>query len=447
MSSGITTWRSRREAALRASWWLPLLLLVASDYKLRRRASDQAISGSADPFIFLELGVYLAVGCYLLVRLRPTLRNHAVMVWTAGYLLAAAVSTLYAPFPVFALVRGVQLVIILLALLQFVHDADLAVMRRLLHGYVVLTTASIAIGLAYVAPQTGEQIGRFTWLFTHSVVAGAMLAASVVILFGMWLTHRTAGLPWARWAYAVLLVVHVVALMQTRTRGSIGSAVVAIIIITLLWLDAKGARDLFIAGSVLVTLIALTAAGPIVTYLLRNSDFEQLVSLNRRTDLWALAIEMFAERPLIGFGFTSTRGLFLERTSLGGAHNAYVNVLVDLGLVGLFWWGGLVVLTVVHIGRLRRRVRRERGLEVLTFDALTMTGLMVCMLINALTAEYLAGGVGAAAMLLYLVGAWVVIAGDAADSVVTERRLFPRAARQPATSRAGTAPAPGPSGR
>lgn len=438
MSSGITTWRSRRDAALRASWWLPLLLMVASDYKLRRRASDQAISGSADPFIVVELGIYMAVGCYLVVRLRPTMRNHVVMVWTVGYLLAAAASTVYAPFPVFALVRGVQLVVILLTLLQFVHDADLAVMRRLLHGYVVLVTASIGIGMAYVAPQTGEQLGRFTWLYTHSVVAGAMLAASVVMLFGMWLTHRTAGLPWGRWAYALLLVVHVVALLQTRTRGSIGSAMVAMVIVTLLWLDAKGARDLFIAASVLVTLVVLTVAQPILAYLLRNSDFEQLASLNRRTDLWAMAIDMFAERPLIGFGFTSTRGLFLERTSLGGAHNAFVNILVDLGVVGLVWWGGLVVLTIVHIGRLRRRVRRERGLEALAFDALTMTGLMVCMLINALTAEYLAAGVGAAAMLLYLVGSWVVIASDAADSVLTERRRFPRAAQ------ASVPPSPGP---
>lgn len=442
MSSGIVTWRSRHEAVLRATWWLPLLLMVASDYKLRRRASDQAISGSADPFIIVELAIYLAVGCYLLVRLRPTMRHHVVMVWMAGYLLAAAASTLYAPFPVFALVRGVQLVVILLALLQFVHDADLAVMRRLLHGYVVLVTASIAIGLAYVAPQTGEQLGRFTWLYTHSVVAGAMLAASVVILFGMWLTHRTAGLPWVRWAYGLLLVVHIVALLQTRTRGSIGSAMVAMVVVTLLWLDAKGARDLFIAASVFVTLVVLTVAQPILAYLLRNSDFEQLASLNRRTDLWAMAIEMFAERPLIGFGFTSTRGLFLERTSLGGAHNAFVNVLVDLGLIGMLWWGGTVVLIVVHVGRLRRRVRRERGLEALAFDTLTVTGLMVCMLINALTAEYLAGGVGAAAMLLYLVGAWVVLAGDAADAVTTERRRFPRAAHASSDTRIGAGSSP-----
>jgi exopolysaccharide production protein ExoQ len=446
MSSGLVTWRSRHEAVLRATWWLPLLLMVASDYKLRRRASDQAISGSADPFIVIELGIYLAVGCYLLVRLRPTMRHHIVLVWMAGYLLAAAASTLYAPFPVFALVRGVQLVVILLALLQFVQDADLAVMRRLLHGYVVLVTASIGIGLAYVAPQTGEQLGRFTWLYTHSVVAGAMLAASVVILFGMWLTHRTAGLPWVRWAYGLLLVVHIVALLQTRTRGSIGSAMVAMVVVTLLWLDAKGARDLFIAASVFVTLVVLTVAQPILAYLLRNSDFEQLASLNRRTDLWAMAIEMFAERPLIGFGFTSTRGLFLERTSLGGAHNAFVNVLVDLGLIGMLWWGGLVVLIIVHVGRLRRRVRTERGLEALAFDALTVTGLMVCMLINALTAEYLAGGVGAAAMLLYLVGAWVVLAGDAADSVTTERRRFPRATRVSSDAWIGAGSSPEASG-
>lgn len=429
MTAGLVTWRSRRDAVARASWWLPIALMVASDYKLRRRASDQAISGAADPFIVLELGVYLAIACYLVVRLRPTMRRHIVLVWMAGYLLSAAASALYAPFPVFALVRAFQAVVVLLAMVQLVNDADLAVMRRVVHGYVVLVTASIGIGLAYVAPQTGEQIGRFTWLYTHSVVAGAMLAASVVILFGMWLTHTTAGLPWARWIYAALLIVHVVALVQTRTRGSIGSAVLAMVVMALLWLDARGARDLFIAASVLVVTIALTAAGPIVRYLLRDSDLAELASLNRRTDLWTMALEFFAERPLIGFGFTSTRGLFLERTSLGGAHNAYVNVLVDMGLIGLFWWGGLVALIVVHVVRLRRRSRRERGLEPLAFDALALIGLLVSQLVNALTAEYLAAGVGAVAMLLYLMGAWVIIAGDAADAVATERRRFPRSAR------------------
>ena len=71
----------------------------------------------------------------------------------------------------------------------------------------------------------------------------------------------------------------------------------------------------------------------------------------------------------------------------------------------------------------------ERGLEPLAFDALALIGLLVSQLVNALTAEYLAAGVGAVAMLLYLMGAWVIIAGDAADAVATERRRFPRSAR------------------
>jgi len=409
------TWRSKSSFVTSVVWWMPLALIIATEYKLRRRANDAAVSGSADPFIVLELGVYAFIGVYLLLRLKPKMRPNLILMWTVGWCLTAAVSTLYAPSPLLALVRGGQLVIIALLVLQFVNDGDVAMMRRFVHGYVVLVSASIAIGLVYVAPTSNEQSGRFTWLFTHSVVAGSMLAISTVLLFSMWLTHRVARLPWARWVYALLFVLNVVFLVRSRTRGSIGAALVALLVVLVLWLRAAGKRDLMVSAVVVMSALALTVGGPIIAFYLRDSDASELASFNNRTLVWTIAADVIEARPFHGMGLTASRSVFLEQTGLGGAHNAYINVLVDVGLLGIFWWGGLVVLVFAGGWRLRRRVRRVAGAEALTFDTVAIVGVMVCQLINAITAEYVGAGVSAAALMLYMTGAWVVLVGDACD--------------------------------
>lgn len=414
---GLVLWRDRRAQATAAVWWMVLALIVATEYKLRKRGNDQTVSGSVDAFILLELAVYGAIGLYVLVKLRPNLRPVPIVVWTVGWCLTAAVSTLYAPSPLLAIVRAAQLVIVVLLVLRITNIGDVSMMRRFVHGYVVLTTASVFVGLAFVAPQTGEQVGRFTWLFTHSVVAGAMLGMSTVILFGMWLTHRVAQLPWARWIYGAMLVINFVSLVRTRTRGSIGAAVLAIVVITVLWLRAAGKRDLLVSTIVVVLAVAFTIGHRIVAYYLRDTDTSKLTSFNNRTKVWEIAIASFERRPLHGRGLTASRSLFLEQTGLGGAHNAYINVLVDVGLLGMFWWGGLLLLVFAGGWRLRRRVRRTENAEPLTFDTVVIVGLMVCQLVNAVTAEYVGAGVSAPALMLYMTGAWVVLVGDACDAL------------------------------
>lgn len=413
----LVTWRPKSTFVTSVTWWMPLALIVATEYKLRRRANDAAVSGSADPFIVLELAVYAFVGLYLLLRLKPRIRPNMVLIWIVGWCLSAAVSTLYAPSPLLALVRGGQLVVVVLLVLQFVDDADMAMMRRFAHGYVVLVSVSIAIGLAFVAPTSNEQRGRFTWLFTHSVVAGSMLAISTVLLFSMWLTHRVARLPWARWVYGMLCVLNLVFLIRSRTRGSIGAALAAMVVILVLWLRAAGKRDLMISAVVVISALALTVGGPIVAFYLRDSDASELASFNNRTLVWTIAVDVIEARPFHGMGLTASRSVFLEETGLGGAHNAYINVLVDVGLIGMFWWGGLMVLVLAGGWRLRRRVRRVAGAEPLTFDTVAVVGVMVCQLINAITAEYVGAGVSAAALMLYMTGAWVVLVGDACDEL------------------------------
>jgi len=313
------------------TWWLvPMLMVVATEYKFRRRSINDALSGAVDPFIAVELGIYGMIGVWAALKLgprTPKLNGLLVLMW--GYILTTAVSSLYSTFPLLALARGVQIIIIGLVMQLLAQDGTLRMFDRLLHAWVVLITISIGVGLVYVAPVTGPQEGRFTWLSVHSVSAGSILAISVCVVFGMWLRAGSPGLPWTRNTYGLLFIVQLVALLMTRTRGSIGAAIIALGLMAWLWSTNRMKSQLVTSVAVGAGAFMFAFGGPILSFLLRTESTQSITTLNRRTEIWSLAWESFLDNPLQGLGFASARGVFYDDTGLGGAHNALINVMID----------------------------------------------------------------------------------------------------------------------
>ncbi len=396
-------------------WVVPLLMIVATEWKIRRRSIDDLLSGSIDPMIAIELLVYALVGLWAIWRLvpsRPRLQPLMMIMW--GYVLTTAVSSLYSSFPMLALARAVQLVIIATVVQLLASQGNLVTIGRFLHGWIVLLTVSIAAGLAYVAPTTGPQEGRFTWLSVHSVSAGSMLALSVPLLFGLWLTAGRRRLPWPRWAYGSLFLVHLVFLLLTRTRGSIGGALVAIAVMAWLSSGRRMKPELVLGSLVIGGALALAFGRPVLEFLTRGETVDQIGTFNRRTEIWSLAWESFLQRPLFGLGFNSAKGVFFDETGLGGAHNAAINVMIDVGLAGLIWWVALIVGCLVVLGRLRRSERRSPVLlagatGTARSDHLVLLGLFTAMLVNSITTEGLGAGVNVSAIWLFVAAAWLTL--------------------------------------
>jgi O-antigen ligase len=396
-------------------WVVPLLLIVATEWKIRRRNIDDLLSGSIDAMIAVELLVYALVGLWAIWRLvpsRPRFQPLMMIMW--GYVLTTAASSLYSSFPMLALARAVQLVIIAAVVQLLAGQGTLETIARFLHGWIVLLTVSIAAGLAYVAPTTGPQEGRFTWLSVHSVSAGSMLALSVPLLFGLWLTAGRRPLPWPRWAYGSLFLVHLVFLLLTRTRGSIGGALVAIAVMAWLSSGRRMKPELVLGSLVIGGALALAFGRPVLEFLTRGETVDQIGTFNRRTEIWSLAWESFLERPLFGLGFNSAKGVFFDETGLGGAHNATINVMIDVGLAGLIWWFALIVGCLVVLARLRLGDRRSPILlpgatGTARSDHLILIGLFTAMLVNSITTEGLGAGVNVSAIWLFVVAAWLTL--------------------------------------
>jgi O-antigen ligase len=417
-------------------WIAPIVVILAIEYKFRRRSIDDALSGSIDVMIALELLTLALIGTWSLWRLlrsKPRLEPVMILMW--GYILTTSVSALYSAFPMLALARAVELIIIGTVVQLVSSQGSFGTISRLLHAWVALISLSILAGLAYVAPTTGPQEGRFTWLSVHSVSAGSMLAVSVPVLFGLWLVAARRPLPWSRWIYGALLVVQLVFLLLTRTRGSIGGALVALAVMAWLASGRKARPELVLGSLIAGGAFSLAFGGQILEFLTRGETVDQIGTFNRRTEIWSLAWDSFLERPFFGLGFNSAKGVFFDETGLGGAHNSVINVMIDVGLAGLIWWALLIGSALVLLGRLRRIERRSPVLLLgatgtARSDQLILTGVFVALLINSITTEGLGAGVNVMAIWWFLSCAWLTLL-DVDQRRVARRRAASRR-REPA---------------
>jgi O-antigen ligase len=241
-----------------------------------------------------------------------------------------------------------------------------------------------------------------------------MLALSVPIVLGLWIAAGRRPMPWPRWVYGSLFAIHLVFLLLTRTRGSIGGAIVAIIVMAWLSSGRRLKPELVLGSLVIGGALALAVGRQVLEFLTRGESVDQIGTFNRRTEIWSLAWDSFLEHPVFGLGFNSAKGVFFDETGLGGAHNAAINVMIDVGLVGLAWWLALIIGAIVVLRRLQAVERRSPVLLLgasgtARSDHLILIGVFTAMLVNSITTEGLGAGVNVSAIWLFVVCAWLTI--------------------------------------
>lgn len=417
---------SRPEGMSRTGrWWItaaPLLLMVASEYKVRLRAYDQAISGSADPFVVLEIACYAAVALYLVARfgvsVRPT-RVPALVLAAYAYVVVLALSAAASPYLALAVVRGAQLVVLLALSRVIARHGSRAGLHRFAHGFAVLVAGSVSFGVVVPFPRIPTQEGRFTWLYVHPVIAGEYVGLATVVLVG-YLAARRIQRPGPRLGWAIylgLLAICVAGLLGTRTRGAVVGAAFGALLV--LWSLRQGRRRVDLAAVVIgvVTVAGLVGASAVRSFLTRGESTAQLATLNSRTTLWSQALGAFTQHPTYGYGLGASRGLFLDTIGLGGGHNALVNLLVDAGLVGAGAWLALLATLVVAL------VRLPHAADGVSVDRAIMLGVLGFLLVDSVFTEALGAAATVAATWLFILIAWAELIRDrVGHPAVTARR-------------------------
>jgi exopolysaccharide production protein ExoQ len=397
-----------------------LVLVVASDYKVRVRPNDQSISGNADLFVLLEIGLYGLVAAFLVLRFGrpPRVRRVTGPAFLAiAWVLVTAVSALYSPYPALATIRAVELVIVLLLARALARHASRAQLHQLAHGFILLVAASVVFGVLFPMERFPLQQDRFTWLRLHPVQAGIFVGIATVLAV-LYLLAGSAPRPGPRWprpVYAVLLTLVGGGLIGTNTRGATLGAAIGIGLIAFATRSGSRKVDIGVLLGVASIAVTLASSAQIAAFFARGEDARRLASLNSRTELWAEAMVFVREQPLYGWGMGATRGLFLDSTGLGGGHNALVNALVDTGLVGAALWLAMVLTVVILAALVPASVAGAR------WDRALILGIMVFLLTDSIFTDGPAAAANVASTWLLIMVAWV----DVLRSDVAAARVAP----------------------
>jgi len=230
------------------------------------------------------------------------------------------------------------------------------------------TTAGI-IGL-YTAVtwmfQTGEveqgDYARAEGIFGYPNALGGFLALAIPPIFAL---AASENLWWRRLLGNLLFTAAMVGLALTYSRGAwIGTAVALLLLLPIL------KRGWLVVGLALTT-VMVTTAGNVLVRAESVATPEQGTSYTSRVEIWQTSLKLLAEHPLRGVGlgnFGQAYGNFmvpdlpLLAEALGTpdeAHDLFLNLAVEVGLVGAGAFAWLLVVGFLRAWQARRSADRR----------------------------------------------------------------------------------------
>jgi O-antigen ligase len=252
---------------------------------------------------------------------------------------------------------------------------------RLVVGAVVLAVVA-AVGLALAGfdlapPQSPADAAAVEGRLQGVVGDPNLMAAFIVPALVLAAALRNGVDARAKSLLLAAIVVLVAGLAATQSRGGLLAAAVAFIAALLVM---RGRRAAVLgAGALAVLVIGIwLSTNPAVLERLQSAEQDRG---NGREDLWLVAWRMSADHPMTGVGldnFTLHSGEYVRRPGAlryvdlvvddpHVAHNTYLQMLAETGVVGLGLTLALAAIAVSSALRAARRFERlgEHGLAVL----------------------------------------------------------------------------------
>ena len=206
-------------------------------------------------------------------------------------------------------------------------------------------------------------------------------------------SRRNARSEAEKWMYSGVLVYVMVAAAGAGSRsGAIGAALA-------LMVSMLTKPGLSAGRRVRTTVVAVLAGGALFVGLF----FVNPVNAARgfadrgagRLDFWTVTIELIKEQPLSGFGFGQVRVLIPERlASTPGvleldekrtevsAHNTFLDIAGDLGVVGLLAWVAVFAVTLYGFLRPRWPQYRDASMTMAVMMTPIFSGMLLLPLLN-----------------------------------------------------------------
>lgn len=253
-----------------------------------------------------------------------------------------------------------------------------------------IVAAALAAGAAVAALGIGQHVWGWTFVpqafppaatFANKNVA-AQFAIGVLPFAVVWVTGSRRGRSWSLAAVATGLLLTFLAL--TRTRSAAVAAVVESLVLVAWW--GRSRRWAWGLGAVAAVLVMAVAA----QHRWSSVGSASVSSVQGRVAIWRNTLVMIREHPVVGVGLgahptiypayhrrAAVDPLFSSRLHLDFAHDDYLQLTAELGLVGAAL---LAVLGVAGVRLVREaRARAASGEDALLAAAATASaaGLLI----------------------------------------------------------------------
>ncbi|HNQ04966.1 MAG TPA: putative O-glycosylation ligase, exosortase A system-associated [Thiobacillaceae bacterium] len=200
--------------------------------------------------------------------------------------------------------------------------------------------------------------------------AFAVAVAMAIPLLALW-WHQTRDRG-IRLAILAGMALCYGAVVSSWSRG--GMLALAAVTLFLLWYGKR--RFLVLPGLALLAALLFAQLpeawfGRMQTLMAYQAD----ASAQDRLAVWRIGFDFARQHPWTGGGFNAWPVLTLERGGSLDWHSAYVEVLAEHGFVGLGLWGGLLLGTLVGLGRLARRSRHAHASWVRPYAGMLQASL------------------------------------------------------------------------
>jgi len=227
--------------------------------------------------------------------------------------------------------------------------------RRMMRGFIVGALA-LAI-VAWIAPATDDlRLGNEEFLHPNLIgfyfAIGALAAAHLAPKQKLWSAPAIAlGVTTIRTLSKGAIVAFLVAGLYCLMRGS------------------KISRKARVWIGILSTLVLVSFWGLAEAYFNLYATGNNVETLTGRTYIWSQTIELFLEKPWLGYGFDSFRWTFPAFADFlpNHAHNEFFQQLFTYGLVGI-----LVVISVYWSFYRHVRASERSGLRSLAMAILIL---------------------------------------------------------------------------
>lgn len=255
-----------------------------------------------------------------------------------AYLLFVLASVPFAVYSAgtFAILKALLAPVLMFLTIQFVrpHIHNLERLQRSL----VIASAVYAT-YALIAGDNSSGRLKAGGMYDPNDMASLM---AIALVLGLGLIAHSASLL-SRLAVIYSIVVLGLAAVATGSRGGLVGLIAGVIVFML---GLKGTKRLAVLlGSIPIAVVVWSAAPEgakvrLSSLMSLENDYNQTSDSGRRA-IWERGLVHFAENPLVGVGpgnFSVAEGLHFEARGKAGkwltAHNTYIQVLAEQGLVG-----------------------------------------------------------------------------------------------------------------